>query len=348
MPRYAAEAAKKDATRVAQPRSSGPVDSTAAKQAKDHNKREKEKMINRIIDRMMANPSHVSLDEITKSEEFKKALFRRMRNSQTPTKDLKSFVQTLDVPVTDVKPYEDIFQGSSFIRLDEIEPAEIFEVLEDSEGELPAGSIVHKDVVLTFQNELPLESKGNVVIVAAPSDGLRCVFPEINGSTEKVEAVIDGGSQIVAISSWVAQGVGLQWDPSTKIHMQSANGTLESTLGICRNVPFKFGEITVYLQLHVVQKAPFQVLLGRPFDVLTESEVKNFGDGDQWLTVTCPNSRNQCVIPTYERGQGVRMKPKRDFTLRPQNIDEDRKGREEPEPSSGEKAEVNFHPTSRN
>jgi hypothetical protein len=149
--------------------------------------------------------------------------------------------------------------------------------------------------------------------------------------------VIDGGSQIVAIDAWVAQGLGLQWDPTSVIHMQSANGQLKPTLGVCRNVPFEFGEITVYLQLHVVEKAPFQVLLGRPFDVLTESVVQNFPDGDQWVTVTCPNKGIKSVIPTYTRGQRPRIRPKREPTLNPQNSEaakEEREERERREPES--------------
>ena len=74
-------------------------------------------------------------------------------------------------------------------------------------------------------------------------------------------------------------------------------------LGLARNVPFRFGEITVYLQLHVQNHAPYHVLLGRPFDVLTEMEIKTFGNGDQELTITDPNSGHRRTMSTYPRGQ---------------------------------------------
>jgi len=35
--------------------------------------------------------------------------------------------------------------------------------------------------------------------------------------------------------------------------MQSVNRTVERTLGLARNVPFSFGEITIYLQVHVIK-----------------------------------------------------------------------------------------------
>jgi hypothetical protein len=85
--------------------------------------------------------------------------------------------------------------------------------------------------------------------------------------------------------------------------MQDSHGGLGHTEGLARNVPFKFGDITLYLQLHVQDRAPYMLLMGRPFDVITESTVKTFGNGDAELTITCPNTKRQCVVPTYPRGK---------------------------------------------
>ena len=46
------------------------------------------------------------------------------------------------------------------------------------------------------------------------------------------------------------------------------------------------------------------MLLGRPFDVLTESEIKNTKDGGQTITIKDPNTLRRAVIPTYARGKG--------------------------------------------
>lgn len=298
-------------------------------------KRYKQRVIQDLIDQMMANPSNVCLNKLTASEEFRKALLRRVRNKHVRTKNYKAFLQTLDYPTEEstvnTGPFD---EEAEFVKVDNIETVDPFETLEEDEDGLSAGSVVHRDVVEVYRNELDSEEKQKVVIVAGLSEGLRCVFPEINGSTERVEAVIDGGSQIVAIDAWVAQGLGLQWDPNSVIHMQSANGQLKPTLGVCRNVPFKFGEVTVYLQLHVVERAPFQILLGRPFDVLTESKVQNFKDGDQWVTVSCPNKGIQSVIPTYMRGEGIKIKPKREPALRTQSAEVAQKEREQRETES--------------
>ena len=43
--------------------------------------------------------------------------------------------------------------------------------------------------------------------------------------------------------------------------------------------------------------------MGRPFDMLTESSLKTFVNGDAELTITCPNTKRQGVIPTFPRGK---------------------------------------------
>ncbi|THU77712.1 hypothetical protein K435DRAFT_625554, partial [Dendrothele bispora CBS 962.96] len=113
--------------------------------------------------------------------------------------------------------------------------------------------------------------------------------------------VLDSGSQIVSMDTNIAVGLDITWDPDVVIHMQSANGNLNPTRGLARNVPFRFGDITIYLQVHVMDNVPYEVLMGRPFDVLVESEVKNTKQGDQYITLTDPNSSRRQQIGTYSR-----------------------------------------------
>jgi hypothetical protein len=76
------------------------------------------------------------------------------------------------------------------------------------------------------------------------------------------------------MSKVVAVKLEVTWDPDITVQMQSANRTPEQMLGLAKNVPFLFGPITVYLQVHVMEKPAYKVLLGRPFDMITESEVR--------------------------------------------------------------------------
>ena len=45
------------------------------------------------------------------------------------------------------------------------------------------------------------------------------------------------------------------------------------------------------------------ILLGRPFDILTESIVRNFANEDQTVTITDPNTGQRHTIPTFPRGR---------------------------------------------
>jgi hypothetical protein len=63
---------------------------------------------------------------------------------------------------------------------------------------------------------------------------------------EKIEAIIDPGSQIIAMSDAVCHNCGLQYDPTIQLNMQLANGEIDRSLGLSRNVPCRFGDIILY------------------------------------------------------------------------------------------------------
>ncbi len=85
--------------------------------------------------------------------------------------------------------------------------------------------------------------------------------------------------------------------------MQSANKQVEKSLSIAKNVPFLFGDIMVYLQVHIICNPAYNVLLGRPFDVLTSSTVYNNTDGGQVIKIKDPNSLQSAMVPTFPHGQ---------------------------------------------
>lgn len=128
------------------------------------------------------------------------------------------------------------------------------------------------------------------------------VIPTLVNDLREEEALLDSGSQIVSMSRTVAIDCKITWDPDITINMQSANGQISRTCGLAKNVPFSFGEITVYLQVHVVENPPYQILLGRPFDVLTESRVVNAAEGPQMIVITDPNTKHRITLPTYPKG----------------------------------------------
>ena len=131
---------------------------------------------------------------------------------------------------------------------------------------------------------------------------IRTLGAWVNGVAE-VECILDPGCSIVAISEEKAYDAGLSYECDTGRAMQSANSTIDTTLGVANNVPFEIaGGIIFYMRVHVVRNAPYDVLLGRPFDALLATEIVNGRNGHQTLRVTDPTSKRRFTIPTYDRG----------------------------------------------
>jgi len=167
-----------------------------------------------------------------------------------------------------------------------------------------------KDLVVQFLETLhPLERAYQVFAseecareASAPEMAhLRVVPVLVNGVTEE-EALLDSGSQIVSMTRDVAAANKISWDPSLSIQLQSTNGSLSRTCGLAKNVPFTLGDVTVLLQAHIMETAPYKILLGRPFDTITKSTIVNDREGNQTINITCPNTGTRAVIPTYKRG----------------------------------------------
>jgi len=99
--------------------------------------------------------------------------------------------------------------------------------------------------------------------------------------------------------------VRVSWDPNAIVLMQSASRYMERTCGLA--IPFQIGGIVIYLQVHILPNLLYQVLLGRPFNMLTKSQIQNSSDGGQTLTLTDLNSRAYIMLLTYPKEEGPRI-----------------------------------------
>ena len=206
----------------------------------------------------------------------------------------------------------DLPLGHDALDIEELPKVGVF-ITTQAMANVPAGSIVAQDPYLQYLENLPSGERPKQVYVAKESAPLQVVFPVIN-QNGSVESVLDSGSQIVSMALQAAKRLGIVWDPGIRIFMESANKTMEESVGLARNVQFRWGTLTVYLQVHIIRNPAYQVLLGRPFDLLTKSQIDNSGDGSQIVTITDPNSGMKCAIPTFDRGS---MQRKEDLQHRP-------------------------------
>jgi hypothetical protein len=149
----------------------------------------------------------------------------------------------------------------------------------------------------TYLNALGPGDEPESFVVAKESNSIRSVVMDINGK-DSVESVVDGGSAIVVMAEAVCHKLALCYDPAITIPMQSANGGIDHSLGLARNVPCEIGNITLYMQIHIIRNPAYDILLGRPFDVLTESVIQNYRNEVQTITIRDPNSSRTATIPT--------------------------------------------------
>ncbi|KAG6859009.1 hypothetical protein C0995_012236, partial [Termitomyces sp. Mi166 len=160
----------------------------------------------------------------------------------------------------------------------------------------PKGTVGTVDPVEAFYSHWPLEHHASLC-VAKDTDLLRAIMAVINGK-EEVECIVDSGLQIVSMLEEIAHHLGLVYDPMVVLNMQSANGAIDQLRGLARNVPCTIAGLTIYLQVHVISQPAYDILLGKPFDVLTCSVVRTLSTHETVITITDPNGGNNSKLPT--------------------------------------------------
>jgi hypothetical protein len=145
------------------------------------------------------------------------------------------------------------------------------------------------------------EAEDDNLIVSEAAVPLREVPCTVGNVTGEL-AVLDEGSSVVVIREdlWLETGLPIQRALSMK--MEGAHGDVASTLGGVLKLPITLDQVTFYVQAQVVPRAPFRILLGRPFFEMTQSTIENKPGGHTLLTVTNPNPPFETLtIPTLPR-----------------------------------------------
>ena len=258
------------------------------------------------LDSLLKAPVTISAEVLMSiSPGVRQELFKALAKKKVPVQSAQNRKVTMVEEVDEDAPQIKIINNEpkiGKIDLNDLNIRATFMCTTEDDGIIPKGSIVLTDPVEQYLQGLDSTETPKEIYVSKESHALKTIYPVIN-KYGQVESLLDGGSQIVSMDSEVAKKLAIPWDPDITIQMQSANRTVERTLGLARNVPFNFGGITIYLQVHVIKDPAYKVLLGRPFDVLTGSVVVNSTDGGQTVTITDPNSGKRAMLPTFDRGK---------------------------------------------
>ena len=119
---------------------------------------------------------------------------------------------------------------------------------------------------------------------------------------EEIECIVDSGSQIISMLAKITNSLGIIYDPNIILNLQSANRTIDKSLGLARNIPCLIGDITFYLQIYILQSPAYDILLGHPFDILACSILMMLNPHETMLTITDLNLGLRRTIPTFPRG----------------------------------------------
>ncbi|KAG6871569.1 hypothetical protein C0992_009530 [Termitomyces sp. T32_za158] len=158
------------------------------------------------------------------------------------------------------------------------------------------------EMVETYFKSLAPEDERAILTVAQDSQAIRSIMLTVDNKSE-VEAIVDSGSQIISMSADVTNKLGIIYNPASHLNMQSANGTVDRSLGLAKNVECTIGDLTFYLQIHILRSPAYDILLGRPFDVLARLVVKTLSDDKTTLTIMDPNTGILRTVPTFPRGR---------------------------------------------
>ena len=102
-----------------------------------------------------------------------------------------------------------------------------------------------------------------------------------------VECMLDSGAQLIAmqraILTELSQYPQFPLKPTKTNNMGAANHSRSSTLRTLENVLLKFGAVELYIQVQVVEDAPFDILLGQPFFAVTRAQTSHSTTREQLI-----------------------------------------------------------------
>ena len=145
------------------------------------------------------------------------------------------------------------------------------------------------------------EQTDTSMVVAAESRVLHSILLVVN-SQDKVEAILNLGCQVVAMSEEVYNALALHYNPTIRLHMVSANSGIDQALGLAYNILFLVSNITLYLQIYILHAPSYDILLGHPFNILTQSIIHNYMDKNQIITIIDLNIGQKATILTIPHG----------------------------------------------
>jgi hypothetical protein len=127
-------------------------------------------------------------------------------------------------------------------------------------------------------------------------------------------SVLDAGSQIVVIRRDLAQAVGAHTNTSRVVELERANDVASRTVGCAEYLPLRLqpevGDVELKVHAHVVADAPFQLLLGQPFQRDALCRLEDLTSGDVEVSLLDPlisHTGSRTTSPHHVQSQTPKM-----------------------------------------
>jgi hypothetical protein len=137
--------------------------------------------------------------------------------------------------------------------------------------------------------------------LAAPErQHLQVIWPIIDGQLE-CECVVDSGCETTMMRKDIWEKLGLPLHVNEGVTYTAANKTQTKMMGGLHNVSMNNCGQEIFVQYQVVDKAPWEILLGRPVLTHLQCETIDHQDRSQHLIITHPETGVRVQVPTAER-----------------------------------------------
>ena len=133
---------------------------------------------------------------------------------------------------------------------------------------------------------------------------LHCLDAKVSGNDATITCVLDSDLEIIAMSKWIWEKLGLPiWSDHT-MTMSLANTSTDVTLNVLENLALNFRPGEVCIQVQVLTHANFDLLLERPFHCLISATTNDYQDGSWNVTLCDLNSGKEYKLPTCPWKEG--------------------------------------------
>ena len=113
--------------------------------------------------------------------------------------------------------------------------------------------------------------------------------------------VIDSSSQIIVIHKDLTSKISTHLSTSIRLEIEGANSATNWTLGCAENLTLQVGDVPFKVHAHVIEHAPFCLLLSCPFQKILQCTFEDQPNGSMDVTIQdhC-NCSHHVVIPSRE------------------------------------------------